>query len=130
MMAADDLVLSEAAKRQILAVAGDVSERVKSIVANDLAEAVPRRQRLVGEMDQQRLDAKRERDELVRATAAQRADGIRLDEANAEKRRLGEELDAQNAAKAAEIRTQHDELDQLTTALAAAKRLVRPAVAV
>jgi hypothetical protein len=128
MMAADDLMLSEAAKRQTLAIAGELGERVKDIVARDLEEAVSKRQRALGQMQQEREDARRERDEMVRATAAERAAGIRLAEENAAKQRRGEELDAAISAQEAALREMHTELDQLTTALAATKRLVRPAV--
>jgi len=126
----DDLTVSEAAKRQILAVASDLGERVKSIVANDMSEAVGRRQRVCGEMEQQRQNAERERDELVRANTARHAEGVKLDEENAAKRRRGEELDAQNAAKEAALRETHDELEKITAAVVATSRAARPAVAV
>jgi hypothetical protein len=126
----DDLTVSEAAKKQILTIANELGERLKSIVANDMSEAVGRRQRFCGEMEQQRQAAERERDELIRATAAKRVEGVRLDEENSAKQRRGVELDAQNAVKDAALREKHDEFERITAAVVAAGRAARPAVAV
>lgn len=127
---ADDLTVSEAAKLQILAVTNDLGERVKSIAANAFEEAMSIRQRACGQMQQERDDARRERDELVRATATARGEGVKLDEENDAKRRRGAELDDAIAAKAAELRARHDELERITAAVVAASRAARPAVAV
>jgi hypothetical protein len=120
--------LFEAVKRRIPALTEQVVEALRSPVTNTLTTEVTRMQVAARDAGELLATAERERAAVERTTAAKRAEGQALDDANAGKRQQGADLDTAIAAKAAEIRAQHDELEKVTAAVVATKRLAAVAV--